>query len=973
MRTQNTLKNSPYSLFLWLRSSLLFVFVVVWSTDPTAADERIRFHTYGEQDGLSGERVYAVHQDREGYLWVGSEGGLDRFDGHRFESFQHDEQDPSSLPGHRGTALLEDSMGRLWVGTDAGAALFDRETKSFRRFPLIPEVSGEGAASIKAPDVQAMVEDRRKILWFGTNQGLLRLALDSKDPSPEAIQTGFAGLVPGAPELEDPRVYAFAEDARGRLWIGTRSGLLRLTFMGEEARLDRFVYEPDDPESLHDNEIYALEVDRHGDLWIGAWGVGGLARLPVDQLEAREPRFTRFVYPEGDPRGLPMGVVKALHEDRDDNLWVGTQEGALCLLTAEERRREETLFHCMTHAPRDATSSPRTPFYDITQDAQGTLWFAAEGGLARHVPATAKIALVDPGRELATSAGSSIVKSLWEAHDGKVWVGTYEGLTRLSAPQRPGEPWRVERFLHDPDDPTSLSSNWIYMLYGDRRQQVWVGTVRGGLHRVLDDGPRPRFERYSRDSGITNSSVFSLFEDASGVLWVGTYQGFFHALAPSGPDRPKFTRLDSTLGTLSSELIYSIDEDASGRLWIGTDGGLDRLSSDRSQLETDLLRPGLVALQMLNGPDGHLWMVTGTEGLISVDPESEEWRNWGQELGEEGRPLGMAFDSLGRLWVTTKRQFHRLDPQTAELRTFGQRDGLRMLPFREQALHQGTSGRFFAGGAKGLAIFYPEELSQGPLLAPVVLRSLQIANETVTVDPEGPLPRSLETLDTLVLQPDDLIVSIEFAALTFHRQETVRYAHRLRGYSDEWIESGSDRRRATFTNLSPGDYTFEVRARGDVGSWGPEPATLKVRVLPEWYETGWVRGLVLVLGLGLPLAWLAFVFRREKQHRQELQSLMDRWQIERGQRKRWQELSVTAAQLAQQVRGPLERILHRARATDSDPKPEGEGDLTRQLLDPAEEALSKLDELVSRVVSEPKADTWDSGVSGGTPSSRGGD
>ncbi|MEM1178163.1 MAG: two-component regulator propeller domain-containing protein, partial [Acidobacteriota bacterium] len=496
-------------------------------------------------------------------------------------------------------------------------------------------------------------------------------------------------------------------------------------------------------------------------------------------------------------------------------------------------------------------------------------------------------------------------------------------------------------------------------LLEDRRRRLWVGTVRGGLHLLVDDGPEPRFRRFpTGDSGLTNSSVFSLFEDRSGTLWVGTYLGLFSGAsdvaATSGAPAPVFRRLEPAAGALTSELIYWVEEDPQGRLWIGTAAGLDRLSADRTVVESNLLKPGMVPLQMVSGPDGKLWMATGTDGLISVDPMSEKWRRWAPDLGMGVGAMGTSFDALGRLWVTGKRHLRRLDLDTGEVRVFDDGDGLRVLPFQQQAFHRGPSGRFFVGGTNGLAVFYPEELSHPPLLAPVVLRGLSIANEAVAVDPEGPLVRSIETLDVLTLPPDVPTFSIEFAALTYHRQETVRYAHRLRGYSDAWIESGPDRRRATFTNLSPGEYTFEVKARGDVGPWAPETASLRVRILPEWHEVFWVRGLALLLAVGLPLVWLGHRYRRVEKHRRELQALVDRWQMERRQRRRWQHLSVDAAQLAQQIRGPLEQILHRARAVSTgEVEAESGRTLADQLLDPAQEATTKLEALVSFVVESP--------------------
>ncbi|MEO1369631.1 MAG: two-component regulator propeller domain-containing protein, partial [Acidobacteriota bacterium] len=281
----------------------------------------------------------------------------------------------------------------------------------------------------------------------------------------------------------------------------------------------------------------------------------------------------------------------------------------------------------MSHDPLDKTSIARSPQNAIVADEQGILWIPSEDGLAMHVPSTAKITLVHPRPEPGASARSIDVSSVVEARDGAVWVGTGEGLERLTEIDRSGGALRIDRFVHDPADPTSLASKWVYTVMEDRAGQLWVGTVRGGLHRLGDDGPTPRFERFPQESsGLSAASVFCLFEDAAGVLWVGTYLGLFHS-TPAGSAQP-FERLDPAVGTPSSELFYSLAEDASGRLWIGTDHGLDRLSADRQRLEPNVLKPGLVALAIAEGPDGILWLAAASEGLISVDPATDEWRAW---------------------------------------------------------------------------------------------------------------------------------------------------------------------------------------------------------------------------------------------------------------------------------------------------------------------------------------------------------
>lgn len=896
------------------------------------ADERIRFRRFSVEDGLPNTTVEAILQDHQGFLWVGTNDGLSLFDGYRFETFRHDPEDPLSLPSNPTLALLEDHSGRLWMGTGAGLAYYDRAQRAFHLVPLPKPPDAEtGLTSIDPDDplaepaIRVLFEDRRRRLWIGTGHGLFRLSTDLEAPQASDVRPGFEGLIPGTPELPDPRVNALVEDPNGSLWIGTRGGLLRLSSERQLHRLDHFTHDADDPTTLHDDELYTLLVDSRGDLWLGTWGGGGLAHLPADQLLEDTPRFKRFDYPVGDPRAVGHGIVQSLLEADDGTLWIGSQRSGLWLLSPEERQRPEPHFRNILHDPLDDKSLPLGALITLARDDQGGIWTGSvQGTLAYHVPATASVALHSPHPKPGDPFTVGRRFSLWEAKDGTLWSSTVQGVDRIRILDGSEGTFAVERFSHDPADPHSLASNRVYTIYEDSRERLWVGTISGGLDR-FEDGPKPRFIHHGKEQGLENLAVFALFEDASGVLWVGTYQGLFRLDETPG-EPPSFTAYHHVRDdpkTLSSSVIYALTEDADGRLWIGTDQGLDRLEQDRKTLVRHVLGQELDLHQLIFA-EGFLWAATGFRGVLRIDPDTGEMRSWKRTDGlSSDYCQAVALDASGRVWAAMAGRMHQLDPTTGEIRIFTRRDGFDTAPYLPGALHRGHSGRFYVGGNDGFAMFRPEELSHPPLLAPVVLRGLQLANEPVSVGSEGPLPQSIDTLSGdgpgIVLQPEHRTFSFEFAALTFHRQELVRYAHRLRGYSDDWIETDADLRQATFTNLSPGTYTFEVRARSDVGSWSPQSARLTVQILPHWYQSRLFRAVALLTLIGIPALWTWSRFRRLEAHRRELQELVDRWRLERRQRRRWQDLSVAASQLAHRLEAPLTAIRRASRwLLDSD-------------------------------------------------------
>ena len=927
--------------------ALVFLIVAIGgiaSAGAVSADEQVRFRQFSVEQGLASNTVQAVHQDHLGYLWIGTTAGLQRYDGYSFETFRQGEV-PGSLTSNDIRSLEEDHLGRLWIGTGHGLALYDRVLKRFVAIPLpISQELAKGAA----PRVECLLMDRQQNLWIGTQLGLFRLPLSNRLPEPGDVRIGVEGLLVGEAQLPAPRVNVLAEDQHGSLWIGTRGGLFRLSKAHHEYQLDRFRYDESDPQSLHDDEIYALLNDSSGDLWIGAWGGHGLARLPADQMAASSPLFQRFPYPPGDDRGIGTEVVKSLLEDRQGTIWIGTQHDGARWLPAASRRGEPR-FQAFRHDVLDPTSLPQAAISVIVEDRHAGVWVGSRsGGLAHHVPSTADVVFMHPPPERGSSPRENLVIGTIQTRDGTVWAATQEGLHRLrEVPGKLGT-FELDRFRHDPEDARSLSSSSVHCLFEDSRGRLWAGTVGGGLNEVLP-GPVPRFVHYGAESGVTGRSILSLSEDSQGVIWLSSYSGIFHSVSAADGSL-RFQELELPEGAeLSSTAVHGVVEDPQGRYWIGTDEGVDRLDENRSRLVSLESLAGVDVSQMELRDDGWLWIATANAGLVRFHTESGEQQRWGRDHGlAEDNALGFVFDRSGKVWVAAGSRIFRIDPAGGAPITFGMQDGFVTSEYGTHSFFRGQDGEIYLGSVKGLVRFRPEKLNPSPLLSPVVLRSLELASRPVSVGADGPLSSALETAERLTLKPEDRTFTIRFAALAFHRQDLIRYAHRLRGFSDDWIEVDSDQRQATYTNLAPGTYRFEVRAKNDMGSWSAETAEVEVVVLPRWYQTLAFRLFLALVGVVLPALWIWLRFRRLHAHRRQLQDLVDRWRVERHERERLQDLSVDAYRFVEKTREPLVRIYTQAQSLSR--RATGDGRTRRDLLgivDQADQAISRLGAFLS--------------------------
>ncbi len=751
----------------------------IYRHDPVDATNSLASSNFGE-----------VYEDRSGLLWFGTwGGGLDRYDPATgaYTHYRHDPEDPASLSQDRIEVLLEDSAGKLWVGTEeAGLNRFDPVSGRFERFRHDPA----DPHSLSHDEVRAIAEDRDGTVWVGTNGGLSRFDRDTKrfshyvhDPSDAA-------------GLGHDRVRAIVESRSGDLWIGTRGGGLE-RFDPDSGVFRHYRHEPGNRHSLASDSIACLHEETSGVLWIGTYDAG------LSRFDPQTGIFTSYRQDSKDSRALASNRIEKLYEDRAGVLWIATRGAGVDRLDLKPAK-----FVSYKHET-DGSGLPPGSVRALAQEAgdHGALWLGTDGGgLVRLDRATGDVHPVR--RQSADGAGLSDdrVWSLLIDRSGDLWVGTYSGgLNRLI---RTGGD-RFERWMHDPEDPSSLSHDRVQVIYQDRGGDVWVGTA-GGLNRVVDRGGRLSFESFLHDpekpGGLSDDYVVSLLQDSGGALWVGTRRGLHRRL-----DDGDFQRFESDMPegrALSTGLIQAIVEDAGlgGVLWIGTEGS----------------------------------------GLYRLDPAHGEVRRF---LVEDGLPSnvidGILQDDLGRLWLSSSRGLSRFDPSSESFRNYDGSDGLESHSFVRSACFKARDGEMFFGGVASLTAFFPGQVRDNPHRPPVVLTSLKV------FDRELELEQPLSSVSAIELDHSQNFVTLEFAALDYSAPSRNRYAYRLAGADRDWIQAGT-RPYASYAHLEPGRYVFTVKAANSDGVWNPKGRSLAIVVEPAYWQSWWFRAAALgLLGLAL--------------------------------------------------------------------------------------------------------------------------
>ncbi len=792
-----------------------------------------RFETYDVADGLPANEVSAVMQDRRGFLWVGTFGGLARFDGAAFKVFLHAPSDSLSLGNNTVNALLEDRDGRIWVGTEGGLDRFDPETETFAHVFANEQTRGA---------VRTVVEDAAGNVWVGTyGNGVARYA-----PATGAA-TGAVTWFRHPPGASGRRTTAdvatsLAVGPEGVAWVGTLGGLYRLdvaagTFTRVAAEQIRA-------------GVFSLHLDRGGDLWVGTYD-DGLFRIHP-QPGAMTGAARHYGVGASRPGALGHSWVLSLLVDRAGTVWAGTDGGGL-----HRYDPVADAFVRYVHDPSDEGSLRSDRVLSLYEDRTGVLWAGGYGGLQRRYPLSrvAERAANRPGDPASLSAGG--VTAFAEDAAGALWVGTDGGgLNRALGAGR----FAHER--HDPSDGASLAGDNIAGIAAAPDGTLWVGTY-SGLDRRAPGGRYARVAAVDPGGVALNLKASKPYGGAGeGGVWVSGDAGLFHIDAGTGAVHSYGLDVEGRSALVTAMLLGR-----DGRFWSGTyDAGLCRLDRPprtgtsaeaavftcvRHDAKTPKTLSSDAVTSLSEDRDGALWVGTG-DGLDRFDPATGTARRFHRADGLPSAVIAdVLVDGAGTLWVSTAVGLTRFDARTETFQTYGPNDGLGGLG---GALYLGPrTGTVYAAGLGGYVAFDPSRFpGETPPPAPV-LTGLRLLGQPVPVGADGStLARPLALTDRLRLRYDDRVVTLGFAALDFTAPASQRYAVRLDGFDTDWRDVGG-RREATFTNLGAGRYTFRVRAAGRDGVWGPE-TRLAIDVAPPWWRSVWAYALYLLAAFGIGMA-----------------------------------------------------------------------------------------------------------------------
>ncbi|MFN0013874.1 MAG: ATP-binding protein [Saprospiraceae bacterium] len=787
----------------------LIILLQAWLPLSVAAQQgKVFFSRLGIEDGLPQGHIFSMTEDKEGFLWFCTLGGLAKFDGYTFSNYFSDSRDSTSIPASFVYKFIEDSKGRFWVATQGGFGQFDRRTEKFTNYfhdPADPN-------SLSDNRVHDVLEDSHGRIWLTTGAGV-----DLFDPKTRRFlhfksqRLGFARHAPLLHEHTDGRIFVGTPfglfqistvdttllylplgtdtpldikdvygTSTGQIWLATSTGLWKIdpkTMLAKHVRLD-----------ITDEDLIVLVEYPKGTLMIGTVAQGLLC---YDLTTARVT--SRYESRPEDPDGLNYNVIYSFLEDRLHNLWIGTFNGVSRINPSAQN------FHLFQNAVGD--HDRRNYMLRVHMDAAGKVWTNTMVGIfaRKSLADTAYPVLLPPHYK----PGLRTVPSFYTDQEGMLWFGvTEEGLFRHNP--FTNETKRI-------DDGTYFGTRVFSQIHPDRFDPniLWLATRKGlgRLHRKTLQ--ITWFFPAEWQPGMSSNAVGHVGQTADGRLWLRCPNEYF----VFDPIRNKAERLNLrdrfSVGEITST---AFTEDG---FWLARDQGLAHVDIKTNQVRLYTADDGMTQVDLCavtDYPDGSIWM-SGPNHILRFDPATKKFKNY--DLLKEAKE------------------------------------------FNTRSVYLAPDGRLLFGGVRGFVAFRPDRLGTDTTAPRMVLRGISVLNKMVDF---GTAP---EFVRQIRLKHTDNVFTFHYAGLHFTAQEELRYRYKMDDFNTDWQEAGS-KRDATYTNLSPGKYVFWADAAKADGRWSGNPLSITVIIEPPYWQTWWF---YLLIALAIGGIGYSMVKNRQRQRR----------------------------------------------------------------------------------------------------------
>lgn len=838
---------------------LLFILAQFVSLLVVGQNQQLRFERIGTKDGLSDPNVMCVMQDSRGFMWVGTQNGLNRYDDQCFRTFFSNPADSCSLSSNFIQSIIEDSKGNIWIATNGGGFnKFDRKKNRFKQYIHQPN----NLNSVSGNYISKIIEDKSGKFWIATNDGVDLFDAETDRFIHFDYDANDSTTISGNYVTD-----AFA-DSQGNIWFGTQNaGLNR--FIEKDNTFIRYKANSKNSKAISGDFITSIFEDRSHQLWIGTADEGL-------NLFDREKNEFRHFKKTADANSLSHNSVQMISEDDNNRLWIGTENGGLSLFDYKLLK-----FRNFVNDEVDDNSLSSNSVRSVTKDNEGNMWVGLfSGGINLYKKNTRNFKHYKRNSS-PESLSNNFVLSLYQDSNEQLWVGTDGGgLNRFD--QKTG---KSQIYMNDPSK-NSISGNSILSIAEDKKNNLWIGTWGEGLNKFnLKTQQFINFKQNnSNNSGLSHNNIYGITVARNGKIWIGTFGGGLDLYDDQTNyfSHFKYSKYDTT--SLSNDKIYTILEDKNGKFWIGTANGGINLFEPRTNsfirfTEENKCLINNTVPQIFETRSGMIYACTMGGGLNYFDSSAQRFKPvQGWDKFASKNICAALEDEKGNIWASTNKGISKYDPKTKTVKNYSVEDGLQGDDFKPHSVFGAKSGMLYFGGINGYNSFFPDQISEKSYNPPIVLTDFQIFNKSVPIaidrnDP-SPLLQDISETKSIRLTYNQSMITFEFASLDFSSKGEKIYAYMMEGFDKDW-NIVENKNSATYTNLIHGDYIFKVKSQKSSGEWSSQILKLNVTIIPPYWLTWWFKILAAFFITGCLYGFYLHRVRSINRKRKKLEKLVN--------------------------------------------------------------------------------------------------
>ena len=795
-------------------SLTILLTLALTSTNAQAGRNSLyRFDNFSQEQGLSNNQVQSIFQDRDGWIWIGTSYGLNRFDGLHFKQYKMKHEDKANPTDGLIRDIFQDKDGTIWVGVEKGGLYRLRNGVEEFEPVIIKGLDGISVNSIRS--------DKNGSIWLGCDSGLYRL-----------LQSGN-GLKATFVKFKNPlfavgQIKKILIDYRGIIWVGTDKGLLTYNPLNRHlARVSAGA------KSYLTDEVWCLYADSYRKIWVGTYNSG------VYYVNADYKSVSRFTpYPTQDR----SQTVKAITQDKNGDYWFGTRAGLYSYSTSTKQ------YTYYGHENEEQTSLGQSSILSLFVDAKGDLWVGTRGGVSYLIDEKKYFKHYSMSNSKADGLNDNEIYAIWPSSNDEIWLGTENGGINILN-RKDGN------FSAITKKNSGLKSDCIKWFMPDGHGNIWVSTYMGGIS-IVNANTKKVLKSYvatpGKAGGISDNRVWITFMDSRKRIWVGSYKG----IDLYDPVSDSFiTRAD----IIGNKQVNWIEEDQSEDIWFGSNDHLVIYtpSTGTKRIVNEVVRD----FHKLS--DNTFMLATQGHGLAIFDKKKGVRRYLTESEGlANDFTYSIVDDGVGGLWVSTSNGLSRYDQVTHKFMNYYRVDGLQNNQFNYGAFAKTRSGELLFGGINGFNIFNPKQVKPNSYRPPVVITNISIFNEPLKIETEdGANYKRICTTKEVTLRHSQNMITFDYAALNYAKANKNRYSYKLEGLEDRWVDARNVT-SVTYSNLAPGTYKFRVKGSNSDGLWNENGAVLTVKIRPPFWGTIWFRGLMLLVFIAVIILVIQFLTNR---------------------------------------------------------------------------------------------------------------